>query len=939
MKIEKRCSFSQPWQRLRTVTLNGKSSLWLLVSFLCITSMSVITVGSDSSLAQVDSIAYTGTMDLTQRDGANCNFSASPYTTGNITINVNWDSGSVEGTVTAGGNGLRNNLRCGSDIGDMVWSQTYGITFSGTVDPASGQLTLSGVLSGSGSHRWEDCMSDGETSLCPAGSSGSYTFPVELSGSIDPLSGSGNGGIQVNDIGLTTFGNWEVQGVSVTAIPTSTPTQVDTATATQTPSVTPSSTSTATNPPTDSPTPTLTPTATATPIHDLTVSDIEVVQIIQCMDKARGDINCADNSVPLVSFKDTAVRLYIKLGNAALPTLAGVSAELRGYRADVELDGSPLSPHNGSIRARNVPQRSQTDDTLNFRLPESWLFGTVELEAVVNPDNAIAEQNLANNTKRITAQFQVRPTLRIAYVPIGHQPMGQLNPVYPSARIHGAHGFLRKRFPVDNVDYVMWPGFVWTQSLKGDDGNTALVAELNRRYALASEPVPDQVAGWLPSRQGIDPLGIADPLWGCWFGCTGRVSWQLDTADGEFTLAHEVAHNLGLRHVNTRDGCGAIDDDTDWPHSSAEIKEVGFDPDAMVALPSTAAARKFDVMSYCSDTNKRPGYSVWMSVHSYKKLFSSRWQPQNRRLVGEQPYLLVSGRLFSAGGGELMPAYQFTSGRTYDPPPVGDDYCLLLKNDSGETLRKLCVDVTFLDHRQMKVLDEIAFSVVLPNAVGASQVVLQQAEAEVSTLSASPNAPTVVITSPVAEEVWSATHPISWEASDADDDVLTYSLLYSADNRQSWVTLATNLTATTYPADSTQLSGTDEAAIRVIASDGFNSTVSESAIFTVTTKAPHIVVLSPISGTQYVRNDSFFLTASTYDLEDGSLDAGQIDWSSQIDGPLGSGDSILVKGLSVGVHHVSATVSDEDGNMSMAQIQIEIQSGDVFLPLVSAGGG
>ncbi len=66
------------------------------------------------------------------------------------------------------------------------------------------------------------------------------------------------------------------------------------------------------------------------------------------------------------------------------------------------------------------------------------------------------------------------------------------------------------------------------------------------------------------------------------------------------------------------------------------------------------------------------------------------------------------------------------------------------------------------------------------------------------------------------------------------------------------------------------------------------------------------------------------LTASAFDPEDGDLSAA-ITWSSDVDGPLGTGGTLSVP-LTMGVHVVTATVSDSLGVVASASVTFTVES-------------
>src|SRR6185503_11006190 len=92
-----------------------------------------------------------------------------------------------------------------------------------------------------------------------------------------------------------------------------------------------------------------------------------------------------------------------------------------------------------------------------------------------------------------------------------------------------------------------------------------------------------------------------------------------------YNLAHEIGHNLGLRHVNqgppdpqcklASDAC------TRWPYTSPKIQTAGYD---VPNLRLVSATNHYDLMSYCSDAL---GSTIWISPYSYRLLFDGNLVP------------------------------------------------------------------------------------------------------------------------------------------------------------------------------------------------------------------------------------------------------------------------------------------------------------------------
>jgi hypothetical protein len=86
--------------------------------------------------------------------------------------------------------------------------------------------------------------------------------------------------------------------------------------------------------------------------------------------------------------------------------------------------------------------------------------------------------------------------------------------------------------------------------------------------------------------------------------------------------------------------------------------------------------------------------------------------------------------------------------------------------------------------------------------------------------------------------------------------------------------------------------------------------------------APEISITSPTSGSEFLETDAVTLTATANDDEDGDLSS-SIEWSSSIAGQLGTGSNLSVN-LAIGVHTITAKVTDSDQAQSVTTTQVTI---------------
>ena len=89
--------------------------------------------------------------------------------------------------------------------------------------------------------------------------------------------------------------------------------------------------------------------------------------------------------------------------------------------------------------------------------------------------------------------------------------------------------------------------------------------------------------------------------------------------------------------------------------------------------------------------------------------------------------------------------------------------------------------------------------------------------------------------------------------------------------------------------------------------------------------APTAIITSPASGLAIPEGTSVRLAGSATDPQDGALADAALAWSSSIDGALGTGSSLEVASPSVGVHTVTLTATDSDGNTGAASVSVLVE--------------
>ncbi len=467
----------------------------------------------------------------------------------------------------------------------------------------------------------------------------------------------------------------------------------------------------------------------------------------------------------------------------------------------------------------------------------------------------------------------------------------------------------------------------------------------------------------------------------------GEMTNNIDPAspwyiDGSETLAHELGHRYGRAHVlcagNELAG-GNVDDNYPWPSPDCSIAEVdpegfyGFDVYYM-ALPGVneptvisndpAAPnpnRGFPLMGYqgrqfedaydwCRIMEVVGPHCDWSNVilqesstgdpHLASVLMP---RPSSGSLLNSSafgfggfdlqtgPFLLVSGVVKSgpvqASLGEVLslpkppahlPGYP-------DKSTIDSGFDLVIADQSDQVLATTPIEDTTINHQPLGV---IAFLTGLPVPPGAAAIEIRHAGRTLARRAFSAHAPTVELLSPNGGETFTGPFQINWQGSDEDGDPLTYTLQYSPDNGKTWQALALGLTGTSYQVLSLyDLTGSDQGLIRVMASDGTQTTSDVSdGTFTIPNSPPMPVIQSPGDLAVVPVNGRVSLIASGTDREDGVLPPESLTWESSIDGFLGTGNHLEVIHLSPGNHVLTLTAEDSQGATAQAHVRMVVDA-------------
>jgi hypothetical protein len=156
---------------------------------------------------------------------------------------------------------------------------------------------------------------------------------------------------------------------------------------------------------------------------------------------------------------------------------------------------------------------------------------------------------------------------------------------------------------------------------------------------------------------------------------------------------------------------------------------------------------------------------------------------------------------------------------------------------------------------------------------------------------------------------------ISWEARHPGDRPLQFIALYTHNDGRSWRPLCLPQESRELIVDFDALPG-GVGHIKVLATDGVNTTEAASRRFTVQEKGYAALILSPPDGTSIPAHQAAWLQGQGLHLEEERAELAQLVWASSIDGQLGTGPLVEAH-LSQGSHQITLTVVNAQASVSL----------------------
>lgn len=166
---------------------------------------------------------------------------------------------------------------------------------------------------------------------------------------------------------------------------------------------------------------------------------------------------------------------------------------------------------------------------------------------------------------------------------------------------------------------------------------------------------------------------------------------------------------------------------------------------------------------------------------------------------------------------------------------------------------------------------------------------------------------------------------------DPEDGVLTGASLVWTSSRDGQIGTGTSFSTTTLSV------GTHTITLTATDGQGAKGTATITVVITGTgeNQSPTATITAPVNGAIILPNTPVTLTGTGLDPEDGALTGASLVFSDDVSGTLGTGGSVALASLPVGVHIITLTATDSKGAKGTASVTVTVG----FSQLIGTGGG
>jgi hypothetical protein len=632
----------------------------------------------------------------------------------------------------------------------------------------------------------------------------------------------------------------------------------------------------------------------------------------------------ANNSIRFVEQKPLLARVYVR---NELPDLVRVMARLSVYEFNphtlkYDILRRQLGPiHEVTRPGMSTSRRSNIDDTLNFMVSASDCFGNVRLgvlawvvghegDPIYEGDGGYSPVVFIKTRKPIIQCFRYRFTINN---PAPAPPTVLAAPSF--ADCQRTMAFAQRMFPMAGLSIVDRG----TSDLSGTALTTRADFDIIRQEAQNSRNTTTPT----PEDHDIYLGMISDPGGAVWGNALGGSLGAVVGRDELF--AHELGHLLlpGDDHVSDvtcplNPGIEGLDPNyPDYPNTTqtSGIGEHGVD--LGVSPIQWFGPDSPDVMSYCTRKWISPyNYSRAM-LHSILNLSASA--PSRR---AETQKLVISIRVYRDGRIELGRGVHLPGEARPVPVKAPTGFVLELYGADGHLLSSALCGSRSPDRPRHGPYED--FQEVLDWDERAQSVVLVRDGAEAARWQ---------IEEPTRERIVGdlnyqrLTHDngerafrVAWSA--LQRERLSISLRFTPDGGETWLAVATATHEDRVDVDESALPAGEKCRFQLVASTGLRTVVAESDEFSIEPRPRQLAILEPTNGGEMSAGSPAWLVGAAESLLGENGKAIDAFWSSNRDGFLGDGLSVLVPGLSPGRHVLTLTVDDGIGGEATERVVV-----------------